>query len=60
MMVQSTVVLHHLLVFDGYWGYVKNGIWQVTEELGNINKSIGVEINISSVRMKRTFPLLFM
>tara|TARA_B100001063_G_C16760074_1_gene555459 strand:+ start:618 stop:2129 length:1512 start_codon:yes stop_codon:yes gene_type:complete len=35
-------------VFDGYWGYVKNGIWQVTEELGNINKSIGVEINISS------------
>jgi len=35
-------------VFDGYWGYVKNGIWQVTKELGNINKALGVEINTSS------------
>ena len=36
-------------VFDGYWGYVKHGIWQVTEELGLLNESIGIEINTSSV-----------
>ena len=34
-------------VFDGYWGYVKNGIWQITEELGKINSINGVNIKTS-------------
>ena len=34
-------------VFDGYWGYVKNGIWQITRELEKINSSIGVKIRTS-------------
>ena len=28
---------------------MKHGIWQVTEELGLLNESIGIEINTSSV-----------
>ena len=34
-------------VFDGYWGYVKNGIWKITEELGKINSKNGVNIRTS-------------
>ena len=35
-------------VFDGYWGYVKNGIWQITKELEKINTSIGVVTKTST------------
>lgn len=31
-------------VFDGYWGFVKGGIWRVTEELARIDTELGVEI----------------
>ena len=30
-------------IFDGYYGFVKGGIWQITEELGRINASLGVK-----------------
>ena len=35
-------------VFDGYWGYVKNGIWKISENLTEINKSLGVNFCLSS------------
>lgn len=35
-------------VFGGYYGFVKGGIWQVTEELGSINAGLGVEFHLSS------------
>jgi phytoene dehydrogenase-like protein len=31
-------------VFDGYYGFVKDGIWRVTEELDRINREIGVDV----------------
>jgi phytoene dehydrogenase-like protein len=31
-------------VFDGSYGYVKGGIWQITRELGRINQELGVEL----------------
>ena len=34
-------------VFNGYWGFVKNGIWEITENLEKINKSLGVKIDYS-------------
>ncbi len=30
-------------VFNGYWGYVKNGIWKISENLTDINKNLGVK-----------------
>ena len=30
-------------VFDGYWGYVKGGIWKIIDELYKINKKNGVK-----------------
>ncbi len=30
-------------VFDGYWGYVKVGIWKIIDELYKINKKNGVK-----------------
>lgn len=33
-------------VFDGSYGYVKGGIWQITRELGEINRELGVEIRL--------------
>ncbi len=30
-------------VFDGYWGYVKGGIWKIIDELSEINKKNGVK-----------------
>ena len=49
-------------VFNGYWGYVKGGIWQITEEITKINQSQGVMFymssnihSIDSKRMKVTF-----
>ena len=35
-------------VFDGYWGFVKTGIWKIAENLTNINLSLGVKINLNS------------
>ena len=35
-------------IFDGYYGFVKGGIWQITEELGRINAELGVETLLSS------------
>jgi phytoene dehydrogenase-like protein len=31
-------------VFDGDYGYVKGGIWQITRELGRINRELGVDL----------------
>lgn len=35
-------------VFGGYYGFVKGGIWQITEELGRINTELGVKTHLSS------------
>jgi phytoene dehydrogenase-like protein len=35
-------------VFGGYYGFVKGGIWQITEELGRINADLGVKTQLSS------------
>lgn len=31
-------------VFEGAWGFVKGGIWKITEALGDINADLGVKI----------------
>ena len=33
-------------IFDGYYGFVKEGIWRVTEELARIDREIGVDIRL--------------
>lgn len=35
-------------IFGGYYGFVKGGIWQITEELGRINAKLGVKTHLSS------------
>ncbi len=35
-------------IFDGYYGFVYQGIWEVTKHLGNINENLGVNVHISS------------
>jgi phytoene dehydrogenase-like protein len=35
-------------IFDGYYGFVGEGIWKITEMLGQINHERGVEIQLSS------------
>ena len=35
-------------VFDGYYGFVKPGLWRVTEELARINREIGVAIRLGA------------
>lgn len=35
-------------IFGGYYGFVKGGIWQITEELGRINTSLGVKLLLDS------------
>ncbi len=35
-------------IFDGYYGFVKEGLWRITEELGEINRESGVDIQLSS------------
>ena len=35
-------------IFGGYYGFVKGGIWQITEELGRINAELGVKTLMSS------------
>jgi len=34
-------------VFDGYYGFVRGGIWQITRELGRINQELGVAVELS-------------
>ena len=35
-------------IFDGYYGFVRGGIWRITEELGRINADLGVTTHLSS------------
>jgi len=35
-------------VFDGYYGFVRDGIWRVTEELSRINAELGVQIRLGA------------
>jgi phytoene dehydrogenase-like protein len=35
-------------IFDGYYGFVRDGIWRVTEELGALNRERGVDIHLGS------------
>ena len=35
-------------VFEGYWGYVKNGIWKISENLTEINKNLGVNFCLNA------------
>lgn len=42
-------------VFDGYYGFVKEGIWRVTEELALINREMGVDIRLGC-RVERVDP----
>lgn len=35
-------------IFGGYYGFVKGGIWRITEELGSINAELGVTTHLSS------------
>jgi len=34
-------------VFGGNYGYVRGGIWQITDELGRINQELGVDLVLS-------------
>jgi len=35
-------------VFDGYYGFVREGIWRVTEELARINQELGGELKLGA------------
>jgi phytoene dehydrogenase-like protein len=35
-------------VFDGYYGFVKGGLWRLTEELGAICREAGIDIRLST------------
>ncbi len=35
-------------VFGGYYGFVKGGLWKITEELARLNTELGVRIETSS------------
>ena len=35
-------------VFDGYYGFVRDGIWRVTEELAQLNRELGVELRLGA------------
>ena len=35
-------------IFGGYYGFIKGGIWRITEELGTINAELGVRTHLSS------------
>ncbi len=35
-------------VFGGNYGFVKGGIWQITHELGRINRALGVELVLAA------------
>lgn len=42
-------------VFGGYYGFVKDGIWRVTEELARINEALGVAIQLGA-RVEQVDP----
>ena len=42
-------------VFGGYYGFVKDGIWRVTEELARINQAQGVAIRLGA-RVEQVDP----
>jgi phytoene dehydrogenase-like protein len=42
-------------VFGGYYGFVKDGIWRVTEELARINQALGVAIRLGA-RVEQVDP----
>lgn len=33
-------------IFDGYYGFVRPGIWRVTEELATLNRELGVDVRL--------------
>lgn len=35
-------------IFDGYYGFVRGGIWQITAELGRINEELGIRTFLDS------------
>ena len=35
-------------IFNGYWGFVKEGIWKITEKLSKINLDAGVDLKLST------------
>jgi phytoene dehydrogenase-like protein len=35
-------------IFDGYYGFVRDGIWRVTEELTALNSAFGVDLRLGS------------
>ena len=35
-------------IFDGYYGFVGDGIWRITEELAALNHGLGVELHLCS------------
>ena len=35
-------------VFEGYYGFVRDGIWRVTEELAQINGELGVQLELGA------------
>lgn len=39
----NIALMHSGTIFDGHWGFVKGGIWKVTEELARINNQLGVQ-----------------
>ena len=42
-------------VFGGYYGFVKDGIWRVTEELARVDQELGVDIKLSA-RVEQVDP----
>jgi phytoene dehydrogenase-like protein len=42
-------------IFDGYYGFVKPGLWRLTEELGRIDRELGVDIRLGA-RVERADP----
>ncbi|MEO8637200.1 MAG: FAD-dependent oxidoreductase [Gemmatimonadales bacterium] len=42
-------------VFEGYYGFVKPGIWRVTEALAEINRAIGVDLQLGA-QVERVDP----
>jgi phytoene dehydrogenase-like protein len=35
-------------IFDGYYGFVREGLWRVTEELATLNSELGVDLRLGS------------
>ena len=35
-------------IFGGYWGFVKQGIWKISEELLELNNELGIETILNS------------